>query len=225
MNSPIISINPRIMSDEIQRLKEGTSNAFRDIWEMNTQTGVKNLLVYPYDNTTKTHHNITFTDNGDGSITVSGTSDAVNANFFIQNINYAQALALPVGKYKISLQPASDKVRINVGQFASDGTNTLVAQINGGHEAVFEAKEGYHYSFVLQVPTSGSEFTEAVRFYPMLRYSEDIDSTWEPYVLSNKQLTDDVNALKCTKTTAGSYYLTATVDASGNITYSWEVIE
>lgn len=33
---------------------------------------------------------------------------------------------------------------------------------------------------------------------------------------------ETVDAIKCTETTAGSYVLTATVDADGNITYSWE---
>ena len=36
--------------------------------------GAKNLLRYPYIQTTKTYQGITFTDNGDGTITVDGTS-------------------------------------------------------------------------------------------------------------------------------------------------------
>lgn len=40
-----------------------------------TRTG-KNLLRYPYHNTTLTKNGITFTDNGDGSITLNGTSTA-----------------------------------------------------------------------------------------------------------------------------------------------------
>ena len=35
----------------------------------------KNLLKYPYAQTTNTNHGVTFTDNGDGSITASGTHD------------------------------------------------------------------------------------------------------------------------------------------------------
>lgn len=37
----------------------------------------KNLVDYPYEDTTKTSNGISFTDNGDGSITVSGTATAV----------------------------------------------------------------------------------------------------------------------------------------------------
>ena len=41
----------------------------------------KNLLPYPFGNTTKTVNGITFTDNGDGSITVNGTATET-AQFF-----------------------------------------------------------------------------------------------------------------------------------------------
>lgn len=44
----------------------------------------KNVLPYPYINTTKTANGITFTDNGDGSVTVNGTAEA-NASFYFSN--------------------------------------------------------------------------------------------------------------------------------------------
>lgn len=48
----------------------------------------KNLLPYPYNNTTKTTNGITFTDNGDGSVTISGTAND-NAYFYLQrNANF-----------------------------------------------------------------------------------------------------------------------------------------
>lgn len=46
----------------------------------------KNLLKYPYADTTKTVNGITFTDNGDGTITVNGTATA-NTTFTLFN-NY-----------------------------------------------------------------------------------------------------------------------------------------
>lgn len=45
-----------------------------------------NLLPYPYDNSTITQNGITFTDNGDGSIHVSGTATA-DANYILYNDN------------------------------------------------------------------------------------------------------------------------------------------
>lgn len=44
----------------------------------------KNLLTYPYNETTKTVNGITFTDNGDGTITVNGTATA-NATFSLSS--------------------------------------------------------------------------------------------------------------------------------------------
>ena len=48
--------------------------------EMNVRVSSKNLIPYPYVDTTKTVNGITFTDNGDGTITVNGTATA-NAIF------------------------------------------------------------------------------------------------------------------------------------------------
>ena len=47
--------------------------------------GGKNLISYPYTDTTKTENGITFTDNGDGSVTVDGTTTAT-AYFSISDI-------------------------------------------------------------------------------------------------------------------------------------------
>lgn len=44
--------------------------------ELQMNVSGKNLLSYPYNETTKTVNGITFTDNGDGSITVQGTATA-----------------------------------------------------------------------------------------------------------------------------------------------------
>ena len=60
----------------------------------------KNLIVYPHMNTTKTQNGLTFTDNGDGSVTVKGTATAVTyydlcnfANrFFTEGARYFNAM-------------------------------------------------------------------------------------------------------------------------------------
>lgn len=59
---------------------------------------IKNLISYPYDETTKTEGGYTFTDNGDGSVTVSGTNTTDGAEEFY----FARALELPAGEYVLS---------------------------------------------------------------------------------------------------------------------------
>lgn len=43
-----------------------------------------NIITYPYENTTQTINGVTFTDNGDGTITANGTADS-NAVFWLFN--------------------------------------------------------------------------------------------------------------------------------------------
>ena len=45
----------------------------------------ENLLPYPYTETTKTIYGVTFTDNGDGSVTINGTSTGYATFYFVQN--------------------------------------------------------------------------------------------------------------------------------------------
>lgn len=68
-----------------------------------TQSG-KNLARYPYTDTTKTVNGITFTDNGDGTITANGTATA-NANF---NLGTQSTWALkPGADYTASINQVS----------------------------------------------------------------------------------------------------------------------
>ena len=46
----------------------------------------KNLIPYPYGQTTEVRNGVTFTDNGDGTITVNGT--ATSNTYFIFNDKY-----------------------------------------------------------------------------------------------------------------------------------------
>ena len=50
-------------------------NAQNTVKSVKAQLANKNLLPYPYAETTKTQNGITFTDNGDGSITISGKAE------------------------------------------------------------------------------------------------------------------------------------------------------
>lgn len=63
----------------------------------------KNFIPFPYDATTQTAFGITFTDNGDGSITVNGTSTDTVLHF----LNYStKPIHLQAGIYTLSGCPA-----------------------------------------------------------------------------------------------------------------------
>lgn len=61
-----------------------------------------NLIPYPYHNTTNTSKGITFTDNGDGTITLNGTAES-NVGFTFQLKN---SFTLPKGTYTLSGFPS-----------------------------------------------------------------------------------------------------------------------
>ena len=67
--------------------------------EEKCETPIKILIPYPYVNTTKTQNGLTFTDNGDGSITVNGTATA-EKTFFV--CTTSSKYPLEKGKYMLS---------------------------------------------------------------------------------------------------------------------------
>ena len=67
----------------------------------------KNWIPYPYFDTTKTYKGITFTDNGDGSVTANGTATE-NSTFYFYKPNGT----LPTATYTYSGNPAGATVNI-----------------------------------------------------------------------------------------------------------------
>lgn len=67
-----------------------------DITEVKLKKQGKNLIPYPYAETTKTLNGIMFTDNGDGSINLSGTSTGQVNFYFSQNLKLRKGKAYTV---------------------------------------------------------------------------------------------------------------------------------
>ena len=78
-------------------------NAQNTVKSVKAQLANKNLIPYPYTNTTKTENGITFTVNSDGSITVNGTATA-NTVFDLET--NATMFTLPAGNYFLSGCPS-----------------------------------------------------------------------------------------------------------------------
>lgn len=97
----------------------------------------KNLIPYPYADTTKEHSGITFTDNGDGSITANGkVSDTRNAIFYF----YRSTEGLQDGKYALSGATAPFELYCRgystadmIGMYADAG-NGSVGNVSGQFE-------------------------------------------------------------------------------------------
>lgn len=115
--------------------KSGSAILIDDVSPVTHEMGVKirgkNLIPYPYFNTTITNNGITFTDNGDGTITANGT--ATDTAFFVLN----PKLTLPKDTYCVSDSLNRDDAYVRFdfykGSFTIDETTaSCEIRINNG---------------------------------------------------------------------------------------------
>ena len=183
-------------------------------WKANNKLGAKNILRYPYSDTTKTVNGITFTDNGDGTVTADGTATDL-AQFIIVPRNSTGNFTLANGAYILNGCPAggsnssyrlhwSNSVDSNVGSDYGDGCTVNVTDSQA------------YYGFFISI-ANGTTVSNLV-FKPMLRLAEDTDNTYQPYAMTNRELTDIIpsNASASNKLVAesdvGYFYQTSDVE-------------
>lgn len=117
----------------------------------------KNLIPYPYYATSGTGSGITWTDNGDGSITINGTSTST-ANFMFTNAN---EFFLPAGTYRMSNGNPEAKGYMLVGTLDSEWTGQIT-----GNTSFTKSVYGTLGYFLYQIPR-GNTFNN-VTIYPQL---------------------------------------------------------
>lgn len=171
--------------------------------KVNGELGAKNLLLYPYYETTKTSNGVTFTDNGDGTITVNGTASGGNAIFLCvnyqtesQNLFSNIEIDAPLMFTGCPSGGSSDTYHIQIafsvgsgawqGGGIDTGSGKLCMPISG--------QTHYHIYTCRIIVKEGTTLNNAL-FKPMLRLASDTDPTWQPYAKTNKELTDDIASL------------------------------
>ena len=84
----------------------------------------KNLIVYPFNETTKTANGVTFTDNKDGSVKINGTATATT--YFRLSYNGVHWMHLPEGTYTLSgaTTGSSTTYQIELGITYNNGLTT-----------------------------------------------------------------------------------------------------
>lgn len=143
----------------------------------------KNLIPYPYNNTTFTNNGITFTDNGDGSVTVNGTATA-NVGFNCQSRgDTTNPFCLKKGTYKASGCPdggSSSRYTIAFGKTNPTTGNYVSFGFDYGKEITFTLDEDSETTQVQIIIYAGATINNLI-FYPMIRLASEIDDTYEPY--------------------------------------------
>lgn len=128
----------------------------------------KNLIPYPYTETTKTVNGVTFTDNGDGTITVNGTATA-NTTFILSRAVSAD----PGKKYHGSGCPSGGSTSAFI-LFFHDGTDGYP---DIGDGATFNLR-GTKLNISIRI-YAGATLNNLV-FRPMLNFGTTAES-YEPY--------------------------------------------
>lgn len=143
--------------------------------------GGKNLLPYPYDYTTRTKNGVTYTDNGDGTITVNGTATAYSDFALQSRTDTNTPFTLASGTYILSGCPeggGQSSYRLLVGITQNGAWQSIAADQGEGATFQYDPSMG-NLGVVIGV-TSGYT-VDNVTFQPMIRYSVYSDDTWQPY--------------------------------------------
>ena len=152
----------------------------------------KNLLKYPYYETTKTYQGITYTDNGDGTVTANGTP-TIDAGFnFFHRLG--TRLTLKAGTYIYNGCPkggSESTYFMDIIKIHADNTYDSIA-IDIGEGATFTLEEDSELALSIIV-MAGTTVTN-LTFYPMIRPAHIKDDTYEPY--NGRNLSEELAMVK-----------------------------
>lgn len=160
--------------------------------------GAKNLLGQPYYGA-GTSGGLTFSVDSGGVLTINGTATSNAEYVFKAN---AQNWCLPSGKYKVSGISGGSANTYYMSVTVS-GANTKIIY-NGETEIEVTSTD----SIRIAVGVKSGQTVNDLQIFPMVRIASDTDTTFRPYAMTNKELTDRAN------TTHGNYYGTCTTEAA-----------
>lgn len=182
----------------------------QNVYKVNGVVGAKNALPITRPSRT-TNTGVTFTVNSDGSVTVNGTASAdtwfqLCDGFKLKDIGYTLT-GCPSGGSSTTyeLQFRSTEADSSQWQMVNDYGNGKTA--TGDPTRTYIGFVGIH---------SGYTATN-LTFYPMIRLATDTDSTYQPYAMTNQQMTPYVQAISNPNLLDNPWF---TVNQRGNTFYS-----
>ena len=150
--------------------------------------GAKNLIPYPYGQNSRTDNGVTYTVNTDGSVTVNGTATA-NSTFVLQYRITPSAIKLEVGRtYRLT---GGKSNQLSIGVSTEKNGSASYYGYDRGNGLEFMPQTGdTSFGALIQV-TNGSTVNN-VTVYPMIRLASDPDDTYQPYAMTNRELTENL---------------------------------
>ena len=157
----------------------------------------KNLITYPFEETSVTRYGITFTDNKDGTITLNGTS--THPNVFNYLLRVSNKWNLPNGTYSFSTCSSNDSAYFVLGGSNSDvvytaGTKgTFVVNGNLGNcgHCLIQIKKDASFNNVTIKPIIVSGSTIPTDYIPHKHHKTEILLN-EPLRKINNDIYDEI---------------------------------
>lgn len=160
--------------------------------------GNKNKIRYPYVNTTKSSNNVTFTDNGDGSVTISTpsgspasaqTSFTLNS-YYMEGAEAIQNDLLNSGDLLISGGLSDDVFMYFYHPYETGGS---IENRSGDNEFTFTRENGdWNVSIIV---ANGVDLSTPVTVKPMIR-KKGTSATFEPYHASVEETLRDAEVIE-----------------------------
>lgn len=166
------------------------------------QSKTRNLIVYPYYQTTKTENGVTFTVNSDGSITVNGTATAATYFRLSYTTRTQNLLRLKKGTYTLSGCPAggSSTYRVEAIIYNADGSTYGVTNDGNSTGSTFELTADRNVRINIYI-TSGAKCSNLI-FWPQLEKGSTKtsyikgDAGGQVWIRTDNTSSHDFNALK-----------------------------
>ena len=158
------------------------------IYKANGLLGAKNLLPYPYKRGDETINGITSTVNADGTVILNGTATAATSFIFFEHSD--NKYSLPEGNYTVSAVAESGTYTGTVTHIlraTEGGSGVIKCDKNIGVEGTFNIPSEEYIGYQINI-ASGASLTN-LKIAPMIRLASDIDSTYQPYAKTNRDLT------------------------------------
>lgn len=206
-------------------LSANMGHALADNLAADEESGAKNFNVYPYKDTTKSLNGITFTDNGDGTITVNGTATTITV--FDMHLYLDNPCIVENGTYILSGCPSGGGIstyNIRAYEKNSGGTDVIIGNDYGNGVTLtlngdYYDNDSVHLDLAIVV-ASGAVISTPITFKPMLRDARIIDPTFAPYAETNLQLTRKTSGLSNCNLLDNPFF---TVNQRGQTNYTGNV--
>lgn len=168
-------------------------DAIDDVYGVMGENGAKNKIINT-KTTPTVSADVTYTPQADGSITVSGTPSARSSYDYLKIDNVKANV-----KYNVSGLSATTNLRFEGVSYYNNGSYSSVKTLETEENTSFTldtvlTQDDTHY-YVLIIKRTNNNVACTGTIYPMVWDARDTNPTYQPYAMTNAELTDAVNGI------------------------------